>query len=75
MVMILQPPLVSNILSLKKLTKFQQRYNFSNALFDEEASGGIVIHNSANRSAKAPQPFAAENIVIVLFSVDLYFFC
>lgn len=43
----------------------QQRYNLSSQIFDEEASGGIVVYGYANRSVTSPQPYAAEDIIIV----------
>lgn len=48
-----------------------QRNNFSSAIFDENASddsdtsSGIVIYGYGNRSATSPQPFAADQIILL----------
>ena len=48
-----------------------QRDNLSSIIFDENASddsdtsSGIVIYGYANRSATAPQPFAADQILLL----------
>lgn len=48
-----------------------QRNNFSSIIFDENASddsdtsSGIVIYGYGNRSATSPQPFAADQIILL----------
>ena len=48
-----------------------QRDNFSSLIFDENASddsdtaSGIVIYGYGNRSATSPQPFAADQIILL----------
>ena len=48
-----------------------QRDNFSSIIFDENASddsdisSGIVIYGYGNRSATSPQPFAADQIILL----------
>ena len=48
-----------------------QRDNFSSTIFDENASddsdssSGIVIYGYGNRSATSPQPFAADQIILL----------
>ncbi|KAL8727200.1 MAG: hypothetical protein Q9181_005802 [Wetmoreana brouardii] len=41
-----------------------QRDNLSSIIFDE-AAGGIVVYGFGNRSATAPQPYDAKNIVLL----------
>jgi Peptidase family S41 len=42
-----------------------QQYNLSSDIFDIEASGGIVVYGYGSRPATTPQPYAAEDIVIL----------
>ncbi|KAL8698577.1 MAG: hypothetical protein Q9201_006494 [Fulgogasparrea decipioides] len=41
-----------------------QRDNLSSIMFDE-AAGGIVVYGFGNRSATAPQPYDAKNIILL----------
>ena len=41
-----------------------QRDNLSSVIFSESA-GGIVVYGFGNRTVTSPQPFAAENIVVL----------
>lgn len=51
--------------SIRELTRInQQRYNLSNAIFDEVASGAIVVHGY-NGSATPAEPYKAEDIILV----------
>lgn len=57
--------ILSNKIRLLIMASIQERYNFSSFLFDLEASGGIVVYGYSDRPATSPQPYKAEDIIIV----------
>ncbi|MCJ1465052.1 hypothetical protein MMC07_003668 [Pseudocyphellaria aurata] len=42
-----------------------ERYNLSSVIFDQIASGGITVYGYGDRPATSPQPYPAEDIIIL----------